>query len=490
MSFKNEYLKKYGITARQFNSIRCDLQGNIDSAKRIISGRIINLKDNIGSVSRLIKNRQAKIRKTTKDKNLNFQEKKSLIHQIRFQLHQKKRKLHSLEQKLQKLKTDKSRGKIRICFGSKKFFHKQFNLRENNYLSHEQWLKDYKQVRSSTFMFLGSKDETAGNQTSTLSDNGVLRVRVPDCLIDKYGRYISISGVKYPYGQDIIDKALDEGNALTYRFVRKKKGWYLHTTVEYPEIEKVTHHPRDIGCIGVDFNEKQVAVGETGRFGNLTWHKSYSACVRDKSSRQTEAIYGDVAKIIVDRAIEVGKPIAYETLDFQKKKTTLKEDRKGYARMLSRLAYCTFLTMLERRAYRNGVEVYRDNPAFTSVIGKINFMSRYGISPHESAALVIARRIQRYSESPSPSRTAFPLPARNRGKHVWTFWRRLKDSGVCNEHHRLYSRRSLQDSVGGTEKTVPSSQAPAVVESNGKALGVVPTYSGESGPYENQGENP
>src|ERR1039457_1518122 len=32
ISFKNEYLKAFGITARQFNAIRIDLQGNIDSA--------------------------------------------------------------------------------------------------------------------------------------------------------------------------------------------------------------------------------------------------------------------------------------------------------------------------------------------------------------------------------------------------------------------------------------------------------------------------
>ena len=86
----------------------------------------------------------------------------------------------------------------------------------------------------------------------------------------------------------------------------------------------------------------------------------------------------------------------------------------------------SFLTMLDRRAFKAGSRCYRQ-PGHTSVIGRINYISRYGISSHEAAALVIARRIQGYSESPVPARTASPLPARNRGEHVWKFWSRLKE---------------------------------------------------------------
>ena len=40
VSFKNEYLVKYGITARQFNAIRYDLDGNISSAVEVLKLRI------------------------------------------------------------------------------------------------------------------------------------------------------------------------------------------------------------------------------------------------------------------------------------------------------------------------------------------------------------------------------------------------------------------------------------------------------------------
>ena len=279
-----------------------------------------------------------------------------------------------------------------------------------------------------------------------------------------------IPGVRYPYGQDVIDDALRGGTALTHRFVRTAKGWYLHTTADIPEKKPATGKITEAGCIGVDINEKEIAVSETDRFGNLVWHTTYPSCVKDRSTEQTKASYGDITALIVSRAAEKGKPVAHETLDFKKKKASMKEQGVLYSRMLSGFAYSSFQTMLDRRAFRSGVRVYSVNPAYTSVIGKMNYMARYGLTPHESAALVIARRAQRYTESPDPTRTAFPLPARNRGKHVWSYWRRCAVSKACDNLSRLYSWRSLQDSSGcaalrekhDARTTAQSSRPPAL----------------------------
>ena len=43
-------------------------------------------------------------------------------------------------------------------------------------------------------------------------------------------------------------------------------------------------------------------------------------------------------------------------------------------------------------AAREGVEVRKVHPAYTSVIGRLKYQPQYGISVHASAALVIARR--------------------------------------------------------------------------------------------------
>ncbi|OAD19996.1 transposase, is605 family, orfa and orfb [Candidatus Thiomargarita nelsonii] len=100
---------------------------------------------------------------------------------------------------------------------------------------------------SNQFILVGSKDETAGNQlcTATRQKDGTLtlRVRMPDALVSKHGKYVEISGVKFEYGQEVIEAALNDnearrllknlkrqshksyGRAITYRFRRDEKGW-------------------------------------------------------------------------------------------------------------------------------------------------------------------------------------------------------------------------------------------------------------------------
>ncbi len=104
------------------------------------------------------------------------------------------------------------------------------------------------------------------------------------------------------------------------------------------------------------------------------------------------------------------------------------------------------------------------NPAFTSVIGKHNFMNRYGITPHEAAVIAIARRAQRYSEQPDSARANSSVPARTRGKHIWSYWRTVKNRDVKK---RAGLRRSSQDISGYgetrkkfTSKTTPRSMPP------------------------------
>ncbi|WP_070104536.1 IS200/IS605 family accessory protein TnpB-related protein [Saccharococcus caldoxylosilyticus] len=45
-----------------------------------------------------------------------------------------------------------------------------------------------------------------------------------------------------------------------------------------------------------------------------------------------------------------------------------------------------------RRGLRLGFHVKKVNPAYTSVIGRFKYRKKYGLSVHESAALVIGRR--------------------------------------------------------------------------------------------------
>jgi hypothetical protein len=112
-----------------------------------------------------------------------------------------------------------------------------------------------------------------------------------------------------------------------------------------------------------------------------------------------------------------------EKLDFQKKKSALEKQSPKYARMLSSLAYTQIQTMIRARAFDAGIEVMEVNSAYTSVIGQYKFSSRYGMSRHNAAALVIGRRSMGFGESlPSQLHGTLPLPVRNRSRHVWSKW--------------------------------------------------------------------
>ena len=61
--------------------------------------------------------------------------------------------------------------------------------------------------------------------------------------------------------------------------------------------------------------------------------------------------------------------------------------------MLSSFSYGKVKTYCLSRGYREGVEVFEVNPAYSSVIGRVKYMERYGLSVHQAAALVLARRL-------------------------------------------------------------------------------------------------
>ena len=221
------------------------------------------------------------------------------------------------------------------------------------------------------------------------------------------------------------------------------------------------------------------------RWGSLTvsatlsvWTKGLAISIYGRSHAQIEASLGDAVAEVVATAKKAGKPVVIERLDFAAKRARLRESRgHRYARMLSGFAYAKFMVLMEARCAREGVELLKVNPAYTSLIGLVKFAHGYGISSHEAAAVTIGRRgmgerkklckcedkatcshvavprglSERFA---TKARSAPPLPERTRGRHVWSDWNRHRKG--LKEDFSL-GRRSQQDHSGGNS---PSSQAP------------------------------
>ena len=201
--------------------------------------------------------------------------------------------------------------KVRLCFGGRKLFRSQFHPEKNGYSSFKEWKTEWKEKRDGEFFILGSKDETAGNQTCTAriqSDGKLsLRLRLPPSLEKESGKYIEIRNVVFAYGHEKILSALSHpgGKALSYRFKRDKKGWRVFTSVSLEKVEAVTQE--GIGVIGIDLNADHIACVETDRFGNPISKVVFPWVSYGKTREQLKALTCDVCKEIVEMAKSVKK---------------------------------------------------------------------------------------------------------------------------------------------------------------------------------------
>ena len=470
MALKRGYLVQHGISSRLFNSVKVSLEGKVKAVQATRKLRIDGLKRRIAKA----------------DKTLSKLEKKGLW----FQVHHKRRRLQTLRGRLRVLDVERQAGLVRLCFGSRRLWRKQYDLEAGGYASREAWLADWRDAREGEFFVMGSRDETAGCQlcVAAVSDDGylTLRLRMPDSLAGEYGKYVTIEGVRFAYGHEQVLAALessaeyaayrrergekaarvtDAGQAVSYRFKRDAKGWRVFVTTQTVDVPVVTDQKR--GAIGVDLNADHLAACETDTCGNYLHAFSVPLVTYGKSRDQAEALIGDAVARVVEYARRVGKPIVIEALDFREKKTVLEGESRTYSRMLSSFSYAKTLACFLSRGHRQGVQIRQINPAYSSVIGRVKFMERYGLSVHQAAALVLARRLLGCSEriprrwvapSGNGGRVAFRVPVRKRVKHVWTYWGAIWGQlrPALAAHHRLGKSRDGPNPIQAFMRAAPA----------------------------------
>ncbi|MEM7184882.1 MAG: IS200/IS605 family accessory protein TnpB-related protein [Spirochaetota bacterium] len=436
---KKQYISEYGLMARQFNSLSNEVRGSIKSAKELKKLHIKETKSRLEAQKKSLKKLHKKLKNLQNSKKTSEQ-KREIKRDLLFKIHHKNRKLvrtqHILEQQKNK--------DISICLGGKKLFLAQYHLKENGYKNHQKWLATWQEKRNNRVFCIGSKDEKLGNQNCQLLIDHI-QLRIPPCLEEEFGKYIQIP-VEFTYNEKIIQYAIKKNQAINYRFARKNNQWYVFLTTKRPPVEKTTN--KKLGAIGVDINKAHLAWGEINRHGNVISFGKIPVLVQERTSNQISASFGEAVKQIVEYAKKQQKPIVVENLDFSHKKTQFALYPKQYRRMLSHFAYAKFFSILCSKAYREGVEVIKVNPAFSSLIGFFKFAVVYGISVHIAAAIVLARRGLWFSEF-VPSRTAQCL-AVHRHWHVWKKWRKLYNA-VSDREKRVDIISRLVPSRGSPE---------------------------------------
>ena len=470
---KTQFIAEHGITARHFNAMRMLLDGKIKSIQArqddLIHEAEGKLKRLSSTILRLTKELQA-LRKPKKKQLVDH----AKADKLAFSIHQKKRSQSRQRARLDAMIADKASGKVRLCFGSRKRFRRQFNEAE---LSHADWLRDWRFSRSDQFFLVGSKDETAGCQSCVATvepdQSLTLRVRLPEV----FGKYVTIADVYFTHGHTEILQSLEAGRAISYRFIRDEMSWRLFVSTEHDDVALITK--RDLGAFGMDLNADHLALAELDRFGNFIQGQRLNCATYGLSTDQAKAKIGDLAKRVAARCAAAGKPLVLEKLDFKTKKSDLATANPKAARMLSGFFYAQVGASLRSACFKAGVEVIDVNPAYTSTIGAVNHASHRGISVHQGAAMAIARRGLGFSErlsvrvGISPTRggghVTFALPVRNRAKHVWSFWAAVRKN--LSAAHAAHVR-------SGGPKTPPApvvSASQCVATRKGLARSLSPT---------------
>lgn len=135
-SCKNEFLIKFGVTARQFNACRVSLEGKIAACRAGQEQAIISLKQKINALDDVIQRLEKKPSK-------------------HFVMHQKKRRKRLLSDRLSSIEMDLKEKRTSLCFGGKKLFRAQFFLEKNGFSSHQEWKRAWEAKRNSEFFVLG-----------------------------------------------------------------------------------------------------------------------------------------------------------------------------------------------------------------------------------------------------------------------------------------------------------------------------------------------
>jgi len=151
---------------------------------------------------------------------------------------------------------------------------------------------------------------------------------------------------------------------------------------------------KDNGVIGIDINAYpfHLALVHTTKDGNL---EKYERINLDKllegNSEKREYLSWQVAHQVVEIAKRERKAIVVENLE------KLPKGKRGdgmpkLRQRLQKWIYKALLQKIDIASKRNGIQVIKVNPTYTSIIGKLKYAPLYNIDKDTAGAYVIARR--------------------------------------------------------------------------------------------------
>ena len=341
----------------------------------------------------------------------------------------RKMRVKALSEKLDELKTHLENGTIpKVVFGGRALWKKVCKGRATR----EEW----RQARQNRLFSRGDKTKGGNPNIKVVYRKGEFYLSVTISHLAEPGK-IDARGVQHmkpapriegklwipPKHRLKVWELLLAGEPYTVELIKGKDNRYrAHITFDTEKPARVSDSA--CGYLGIDINPDGVAVANIGYTGQPEpWPENFTVpypkalhkfegefqvkihpngflyikipeLSYSRSFRRTYLI-GVLAKVIVDIAKELGKPVALEKLDFGKDRL---DTGKKFNRMASNFPYRKAVEAVIRRAHREGIGIKQVWPAHTSTIGYWKYMQKYGVTVHHAAAYAIARRAMGFKE--------------------------------------------------------------------------------------------
>ena len=334
----NTYLQnEYGITYRTANSIILDAQGRLNALKglkvfekRQLEQKIEYLEKKV--LPKLIQKRNNCIAQLKANPKCSVVR----LRNIRRKIVAKKNKLNKLKQKLDNVIYQIESGRLKLCFGTKYLLKRDY--------------EGFVEQRDSQMTFVGSKSEKAQNSMLQLSYNPKnnqfdIKLRKDFRAFKNVSKYV-YGRVYFRHHKSELVSILRQNGPLSYKIIKKRNRFYLYCTFEIHVDNDEFLTRSSYGTIGLDFNKGFVTLSETNKYGHLL--RTQILCYRFKAGSKTTTDLQKLVNDVVELALQTGKDICIEDLDFKKKKAQT-ESRHGpkFNEMLHSLAYRQFSNFVE-----------------------------------------------------------------------------------------------------------------------------------------------
>ncbi len=399
---RNFLVSEFGITSRLAYTIVSEIEGRLKALReqnkyflRVLNSELFRIETEIDKLEKSVTTLKEKAREDqlTEKQLESLKRKKHKLYWLKNKRNKKKQKKSWIEEHL------RSEEPFRIGFGSKELFKKQYNLKENGYKNHEQWYQDYVFYRDHNMASLGSAAESSGNLCSTLlfnKENGTytLRLRKFDKNLKGKERYVWAKNLRIGYLEEKIREVVlkKKSKPLYHRFVRSRKGYYLHVSfdLDCPEIKESGY----LAQCGLDYNDKFIELAVSDLKGNLIYQKHIDLPYHGTGSRaqtEMEQIVSELVKLCQKNNWE----LIVEDLDFTITKARMRKGRnqpeRNFNRIIHILDYRRYKETLERACKKKGIKITFIPPYFTSINGLKKFGESKKLNRHQAAAYFISR---------------------------------------------------------------------------------------------------